>query len=85
MWPLIIKFESSLHTRVKPGHDGVEKSKRAAGCPAALAKSFREEAYFRLLIAVRSNESLATPAALHQLEPKPPGLMGVKLPVNFAV
>ena len=32
------------------------QSKRAAGCPAALIKSLREEAYFRLLIAVRSKD-----------------------------
>src|SRR4030088_2898025 len=34
-------------------------------------------AYFRLVIAVRSAESLTMPVALHQLEPKPPGLIGV--------
>ena len=33
--------------------------------------------YFRLVIAVRSAESLAIPVAPHQLEPKPPGLVGV--------
>jgi hypothetical protein len=33
--------------------------------------------YFRLVIAVRSAESLAMPAAPHQLEPKPPGLIAV--------
>ena len=36
-------------------------------------------AHFRLVIAVRSAESLATPTALHQLEPKPPGLIAVML------
>jgi hypothetical protein len=33
--------------------------------------------YFKLVIAVRSAESLTMPAAPHQLEPKPPGLVGV--------
>src|SRR4051794_36621002 len=59
------------------------QSKRAAGCPAALIKSLREEAYFRLLIAVRSKDSLAMPAAPHQLEPTPDGLIAVtKVPVE---
>ncbi len=38
--------------------------------------------YFRLVMAVRSAESLTMPAAPHQLEPKPPGLVGVNEPVN---
>src|SRR3954453_13971355 len=59
--------------------------KRGAGCPAALIKSLREEAYFRLLIAVRSNDSLAMPAAPHQLEPAPPGLIAVTLVVPVAL
>ena len=42
-------------------------------------------AYFRLAIAVRSNLPVATKVAPHQLEPKPPGLIEVKLPVNVAV
>src|SRR5450432_3972596 len=33
--------------------------------------------YFRLLIAVRSAESLTIPVAPHQLEPNPPGLIAV--------
>ena len=37
------------------------------------------KAYFRLVIAVRSTDSLAIPAAPHQLEPKPPGLIEVTL------
>src|SRR4051795_11097996 len=61
------------------------QSKRAAGCPAALIKSLREEAYFRLLMAVRSNDSLAMPAAPHQLEPAPPGLIAVTLVVPVAL
>src|SRR5580704_4355677 len=38
---------------------------------------FKRRTYFRLVIAVRSTPSLATPAAPHQLEPGPPGLIGV--------
>src|SRR5882762_7568502 len=41
--------------------------------------------YFRLVIAVRSAESLTIPAAPHQLEPKPNGLIEVALPVWLAV
>jgi hypothetical protein len=41
--------------------------------------------YFRLVIAVRSAENFTMPAAPHQLEPKPPGLIWVKLPSNLAV
>src|SRR4029453_17329665 len=33
--------------------------------------------YFRLVIAVRSADSLTMPVAPHQLEPKPPGLIAV--------
>ena len=42
-------------------------------------------AYFRLATAVRSNLPVTTNVALHQLEPNPPGLIGVKSPVNRAV
>jgi hypothetical protein len=41
--------------------------------------------YFRLVIAVRSAESLTIPVAPHHLEPTPLGLIGVKLPSNLAV
>src|SRR5258708_2535809 len=37
--------------------------------------------YFRLVIAVRSAESLAIPAEPHQFEPTPDGLIGVTLVV----
>ncbi len=40
---------------------------------------FEKIAYFRLVIAVRSAESLAMPAAPHQLEPTPVGLIAVML------
>jgi hypothetical protein len=42
-------------------------------------------AYFRLAIAVRSNLPETTKVELHQLEPKPPGLIGVKLLLKTAV
>src|SRR5215831_5583241 len=42
-------------------------------------------AYFRLATAVRSNLPVTTNVALHQLEPSPVGLIGVKSPVNRAV
>src|SRR4051812_26033041 len=53
---------------------------QAKGRQVALppSKSSREETYFRLLIAVRSNDSLAMPVAPHQLEPTPDGLIGVR-------
>ena len=38
---------------------------------------FESVAYFKLVIAVRSAESFTIPAAPHQFEPKPPGLIGV--------
>ena len=47
------------------------KTKGAADRSAAPGRLERRT-YFRLVIAVRSAESLAMPAAPHQLEPKPP-------------
>src|SRR5262249_33075050 len=41
--------------------------------------------YLRFAIAVRSNLPVATKVALHQFEPNPPGLIGVKSPVKRAV
>ena len=38
---------------------------------------FERITYFRLVIAVRSAESLTMPVAPHQLEPTPVGLIGV--------
>ena len=52
---------------------------------AALSTVLREKDYFRLLMAVRSAESLAMPAAPHQFEPAPPGLIGVMLVVPDAL
>ena len=45
----------------------------------------RKNNYFRLVIAVRSTESLAMPAAPHQFEPTPVGLIGVTLVVPEAL
>src|ERR1700694_601445 len=59
---------------------GSPQNKGAADCSAAPIVS-RELPYFRLVIAVRSAESLAMPAAPHQLEPNAvaplPGLIAV--------
>ena len=41
--------------------------------------------YFRFVIAVRSNLPVTTNVEPHQVEPKPSGLIAVKLPVNVAV
>ena len=38
---------------------------------------FDRMSYFRLVIAVRSAESLTMPAAPHQFDPTPDGLIGV--------
>src|ERR1700692_1669951 len=57
-------------------HFSSTQTKGAADYSAAPVFT-RGESYFRLVIAVRSAESLTTPAAPHQLEPKPPGLVGV--------
>src|SRR5262245_51516852 len=52
------------------------KTEGAADCSAAPLLS-KERSYCRLVIAVRSAESLTMPAAPHQLEPTPDGLIGV--------
>ena len=76
----------ALRRRLQPirSHSEPPQNKRAADRSAAPG-SFERIAYFRLVIAVRSAESFAMPAAPHQLEPKPPGLIGVKLPSNLLV
>ena len=53
--------------------------------PPPLPQSPKKKAYFRLVTAVRSKDSLAMPAAPHQLEPAPPGLIGVMLVVPVAL
>src|SRR6266702_3841683 len=70
---------------MKAAHLHSPQSKRAANCSAALVKSLQEETYFRLLIAVRSKDSLAIPAEPHQFEPAPPGLIAVTLVVPVAL
>jgi hypothetical protein len=60
------------------------KTKRAADFSAAPRRT-QERVYFRLVAAVRSTESLAMPAAPHQFEPVPPGLIGVTLVVPEAL
>ena len=54
------------------------KQKGAADRSAA-PSVFERRTYFRLVIAVRSAESLTMPVAPHQLEPKPPGLIEVTI------
>ncbi len=79
----IARAQRGFHPGVKTedrGRATVLETKGAADRSAApLALSF-ERTYFRLAIAVRSTESLAIPVAPHQLEPTPPGLIGVTLP-----
>src|SRR3954469_9777048 len=82
--PLMVRGPPEAGVSNHTGAPGLRpKAKGRQVCPAALIKSLREEAYFRLLIAVRSNDSLAMPAAPHQLEPTPDGLIAVtKVPVE---
>src|SRR5215470_1285393 len=70
-------------TRPSPSHLHPKAKGRQVALPPS--KSSREETYFRLLIAVRSKDSLAMPAAPHQLEPAPPGLIAVTLVVPVAL
>jgi hypothetical protein len=64
---------------------GSPQTKGAADRSAA-PFSLGRMAYFRLVIAVRSAESLTIPVAPHQLEPKPPGLIAVtKLVLKLVV
>src|SRR5881392_3630328 len=70
--------------RSRPAPHAPKAKGRQVALPPSI-KSLREEAYFRLLIAVRSNDSLAMPAAPHQLEPAPPGLIAVTLVVPVAL
>src|SRR5882757_3994268 len=72
--------------RLQPirSHLRVTTNKRAADRSAAPC-SLGRISYFRLVIAVRSAESLTIPVAPHQLEPAPPGLIGVMLVVPEAL
>src|ERR1700737_1913414 len=72
-----------LATPRQSGRNSSPQNKGAADCSAPPIVS-RELPYFRLVIAVRSAESLAMPAAPHQLEPNAvaplPGLIAVTKP-----
>src|SRR5207249_4704467 len=66
----------SLPSLAIPDAFGSPQNKRAADRSAA-PLVYRELTYFRLVIAVRSAENFTIPVAPHQLDPIPPGLMGV--------
>src|SRR5690348_7638356 len=57
------------------------QKRRAADRSAALVRHRRKRSYFRLVIAVRSTESLAMPVAPHQFELVPNGLFPVTVVV----
>src|SRR5215831_18063609 len=61
------------------------QKEQAGGPRGTAARQMVLVAYFRLAAAVRSNLPVTTNVALHQLEPSPAGLIGVKSPVNRAV
>ena len=63
-----------------PSHSGASQTKGAADRSAA-PKSLERMTYFRLVIAVRSAESLTMPAAPHQFELVPNGLFPVTVVV----
>jgi hypothetical protein len=67
-----------------PASSSVATSKRG-GRSLCRPRRLKRTIYFRLVIAVRSAESLAIPAAPHQLEPAPIGLIGVTLVLPPAV
>src|SRR6267142_3225438 len=83
--PVIVAADR-MARRLQPiqSHLRVTTTKGAADRSAAPC-SLGRISYFRLVIAVRSAESLTIPAAPHQLEPKPNGLIEVALPVWLAV
>src|SRR5262245_2497971 len=70
-------------SRDEPRSRSHQKEQAAAG--TAARHMVVVVAYFRLAAAVRSNLPVTTNVALHQLEPSPAGLIGVKSPVNRAV
>src|SRR6266852_3498396 len=74
----------SLASRSSPSAWASQQKQRGG---RSLCRPFRQDRkdYFKLVMAVRSNESLAMPVAPHQLEPTPPGLMGVTLVVPVAL
>src|ERR1700694_3136699 len=80
-----IRWRAFLTTPCRSKRIGPPKKQRATDCSAALSTGSGEESYFRLVIAVKSAESLTMPAAPHQFEPVPPGLIGVTLVVPEAL
>ena len=67
------------------GQSRSHQKQRATLLPGRRPQMSSHSDYFRLAAAVRSNLPVTTKLALHQLEPKPPGLIGVKLAVKVAV
>ncbi len=68
-----------------PAMFGSFKNKKGAADLLCRPLGLGRGAYFRLAAAVRSTESLATPAAPHQFDPAPPGLIDVTLVVPEAL
>jgi hypothetical protein len=68
---------------VQPHSDYHKQKGRQTALPPP--RSLERMTYFRLVIAVRSAESLAMPAAPHQFEPVPSGLIAVTLVVPEAL
>jgi hypothetical protein len=63
----------------RPSPIRVHRQKKRGGRSLCRPRGLDGMTYFRLVIAVRSAESLAMPAAPHQLEPAPVGLIEVML------
>src|ERR1700719_3689475 len=80
-----MRWRALLITPCRSRRIGPPNNKRATDCSAALSTVSGEKSYFRLVMAVRSAESLTMPAAPHQFEPLPPGLIGVTLVVPEAL
>ena len=68
----------------RPAERRIEKT-NGGGSLRATARRWIGQLTFRLAIAVRSNLPETTKEEPHQFEPKPPGLIEVKSPVNRAV
>ena len=73
--PVIVAADrSGRRLQPIPSHQ-LTTNERGGRSPCRPPNYSTDVSYFRLVIAVRSAESLTMPAAPHQLEPKPPGLM----------
>jgi hypothetical protein len=85
----ILVFVRSRRSRLQHDHVSFSQPRRRGRQITLPPPIFEKTAYFRLVIAVRSAESLAMPAAPHQFEPTPVGLIGVRLvdpePLNALV